>query len=204
MKRSVEDAQQTRREILEAALLEFTEAGYERATLQRIAEKASLTRGAVYHHFTNKAELLAELMTEAAAEMGMLVRQIQQDSLGLSTRQQLRNIMVGTLRHLGENARYESILRLVVAETEGHPELDKVRAVVSHMNQQNYQQLVMIFQGCLIRGELHLGVEAEMAAEALLCYQRGMHVRWLGLHSFSLDQDLEKLVDIFLKGLFLP
>lgn len=203
MKRSATDALQTRRQILEAALDEFTQVGYERSTLQNIAQRAGLTRGAVYHHFTNKAELLAELMQNAADEMTALVVHVRQASSGLAAREHLRNIMIGTLRHLGENPRYEAILRLVVSETEGHPELDQVRAVVRNMNNQNYQQLVIFFQGCRERGELPAVLEPEMAAESLLCYQRGLHIRWLSLRSFSLDQQLEALVEVLLDGLFL-
>ncbi|MEV6909311.1 TetR/AcrR family transcriptional regulator [Amycolatopsis sp. NPDC051071] len=70
MRRSPEEAAQTRRALLTAALEVFAERGYASATLAGIAERAGLTRGAVYHHFTDKAALylatIAENWGEAA------------------------------------------------------------------------------------------------------------------------------------------
>jgi AcrR family transcriptional regulator len=53
-----------RAEVLEAALQVFTELGYERATLQDVADRAGVTKGALYHYFDSKTELFLELMRE--------------------------------------------------------------------------------------------------------------------------------------------
>jgi AcrR family transcriptional regulator len=53
-----------RAEVLEAALHVFTELGYERATLQDVADRAGVTKGALYHYFDSKNELFLELMRE--------------------------------------------------------------------------------------------------------------------------------------------
>jgi AcrR family transcriptional regulator len=44
--------------LLEAAIDEFTEKGYEDATLAGIAERAGVTTGAIYNHFEGKLDLL--------------------------------------------------------------------------------------------------------------------------------------------------
>lgn len=64
MRRSAEEAAQTRRALLTAALEVFAERGYASATLAGIAARAGLTRGAVYHHFTDKAELYLATIAE--------------------------------------------------------------------------------------------------------------------------------------------
>lgn len=56
------EAEKTRRRILKAALKLFVEAGYERTTFDDVARHIGLTKGAVYWHFKNKPELLAELV----------------------------------------------------------------------------------------------------------------------------------------------
>ncbi len=45
-------------QILEAAIEEFLEKGYDGASVESIAKRAGLTKGGVYHHFTSKDEIL--------------------------------------------------------------------------------------------------------------------------------------------------
>ncbi|MER6615707.1 TetR/AcrR family transcriptional regulator [Streptomyces xantholiticus] len=49
-----------RERLVEAAVQEFGEQGYDRARVQDIARRAGLSTGAIYGNFRNKAELLAE------------------------------------------------------------------------------------------------------------------------------------------------
>lgn len=53
----------TERTILDAAKRLFLEKGYEQITLQDIANACGLTRGAIYHHFKGKEEMLDAVTT---------------------------------------------------------------------------------------------------------------------------------------------
>lgn len=57
------DRAETRRRILEAARRMFVESGFEATTMRSIASKIGYTATAVYHHFQDKAALVAELCT---------------------------------------------------------------------------------------------------------------------------------------------
>ncbi|WP_455617728.1 TetR/AcrR family transcriptional regulator [Eisenbergiella sp.] len=48
--------------ILETAMKLFIEKGYEQTTLQDIADAIGMTRGAIYHHFKDKAEMVDSVM----------------------------------------------------------------------------------------------------------------------------------------------
>ena len=61
-RRTKEEAEQTKNAILASALDLFYEKGFVRTTFDEIAKRINLTKGAVYWHFRNKADLLAELM----------------------------------------------------------------------------------------------------------------------------------------------
>ncbi|GEO86750.1 MULTISPECIES: TetR family transcriptional regulator [Alphaproteobacteria] len=65
MKRTKEEAAETKRQILKAAELLFLEQGYETVTLDEIATASSVSRGAVHFHFVNKAGLLYALRDDA-------------------------------------------------------------------------------------------------------------------------------------------
>lgn len=45
-------------DILQAAVNEFVEKGYENASMEAIAARAGLTKGGLYHHFGSKEEIL--------------------------------------------------------------------------------------------------------------------------------------------------
>jgi AcrR family transcriptional regulator len=57
-----------RQRVLEGAADEFVERGYAAASLQAIAKRAGLTRGAVYWNFKNKQELFLTLLDERIDE----------------------------------------------------------------------------------------------------------------------------------------
>ena len=58
-----ERAGQTRRQLLDAAARAFAEKGFPAVTLQDIADRAEVTKGAVYFHFMNK-EAVAVAVTQ--------------------------------------------------------------------------------------------------------------------------------------------
>ncbi|MDT9591619.1 helix-turn-helix domain-containing protein [Nocardioides zeae] len=57
-------AAQTAADVLAAAADLFAERGFAGVSLDDVAERASVTRGAVYHHYRNKAGLLAAVVAE--------------------------------------------------------------------------------------------------------------------------------------------
>jgi TetR/AcrR family acrAB operon transcriptional repressor len=57
LRRTKQESEQTRQQILRAARREFARRGVARTTLEHIATTAGVTRGAIYWHFTNKADL---------------------------------------------------------------------------------------------------------------------------------------------------
>lgn len=62
MRRSIEDAERTRLSLCEAALFAFEEKGWRGATFEAISERAGVTRGALHHHFGDKATLLRDAL----------------------------------------------------------------------------------------------------------------------------------------------
>ncbi|MBR1604740.1 MAG: TetR family transcriptional regulator [Alphaproteobacteria bacterium] len=63
-RRTKEEAEQTRKDILQAALNMFCEKGYTATTLDEIAKSIHLTKGAVYWYFRNKPDILKALIIE--------------------------------------------------------------------------------------------------------------------------------------------
>ncbi|MBW3544595.1 MAG: TetR family transcriptional regulator [Bacteroidetes bacterium] len=64
MKRTKSEAEETRSRLLQAGVEVFLEKGFDRASLEEIAQRVEMTRGAVYWHFKDKQCLFEELITE--------------------------------------------------------------------------------------------------------------------------------------------
>ena len=66
--------------ILDAATVEFATAGYENASLNRIIERAELSKGATYYYFDGKEDLYLTVLVLArraqALEPGFWLRRV--------------------------------------------------------------------------------------------------------------------------------
>jgi TetR/AcrR family transcriptional regulator, acrAB operon repressor len=63
VRKTKEEALQTRDRILDAAEQVFHAQGVAASSLQQVAEAASVTRGAVYHHFQDKTEIIEAMLS---------------------------------------------------------------------------------------------------------------------------------------------
>jgi AcrR family transcriptional regulator len=57
-----------RRQMVEAAIEVLAEAGYAQATLERIAQRAGISRGLISYHFADRDELMAAVFAKAYEE----------------------------------------------------------------------------------------------------------------------------------------
>lgn len=64
VRRTKEQAQRTRASIVESALAEFADRGVRATTLEGVAERAGVTRGAVYWHFVDKQALVLAVVAD--------------------------------------------------------------------------------------------------------------------------------------------
>ncbi|TFZ33031.1 TetR family transcriptional regulator, partial [Pseudomonas syringae] len=82
VRRTKEEAQITRSQILEAAEQAFYERGVARTTLADLATLAGVTRGALYWHFNNKADLVQALLDSLQAPLAELAAASQRADEG--------------------------------------------------------------------------------------------------------------------------
>lgn len=69
VRRTKEEAEQTRLEIIKASLDLFSEKGYSKTTFDEIAKRINKTKGAVYWHFRNKPDLLIAIIKDAIIKL---------------------------------------------------------------------------------------------------------------------------------------
>jgi TetR/AcrR family acrAB operon transcriptional repressor len=78
-RRTKEEALETRNRILDTAERVFLKTGVSRTSLEDIAEAAGVTRGAIYWHFKNKADLFEAMMERVSLPMEDMAARVDDD-----------------------------------------------------------------------------------------------------------------------------
>ncbi|GIN74473.1 hypothetical protein J14TS2_49480 [Bacillus sp. J14TS2] len=96
----------TREMIMDAARNLFIDKGYQHVSMRQIAKKLEYSHGAIYYHFTNKAELFYALVEEHFKMLELELQKIMDEAL--EPKEKLRNILLGFIRFgLTHQSHYE-------------------------------------------------------------------------------------------------
>lgn len=196
MKRTKEEAEQTRQDLLNAALVVFSRKGYAAARLSDIAQAAGVTRGAIYHHFGGKEELFIALLDDASSISTKAIEQAV--AQGGSLLEVLARILVTTFRLFEEDSRFRQVMALSLANfnldllaQRSHQEAEALVASISQA-----------LAGGIASGDLRADLDPKDAARAMLAYQNGMALLWLtNREAFSVKDNAEALAQIYLHGI---
>src|SRR3982750_1082626 len=111
VRRTKQEAEETRGRILDAAERVFHEKGVAHASLEDIAAVAEVTRGAIYWHFKDKAELFDAMMQRVVLPAEDLLEQageqVKSDPLEL-----LRHAAVSVLMRCARDERTQRIFEI--------------------------------------------------------------------------------------------
>jgi AcrR family transcriptional regulator len=109
-------------EILEAAFVEFSRHGYAVTTLDRIAERAGVTKGTIYVYFENKEHLFISMVHAIKKVTLDTLRDMFERDDG-STADLLRAQFSFIYQHIVEDKRRREVVRMLIAEAARFPEL---------------------------------------------------------------------------------
>ncbi|KOF53739.1 MULTISPECIES: TetR/AcrR family transcriptional regulator [unclassified Achromobacter] len=142
-------------QILDAALLEFSASGYAGARMDAIAQRAGLSKGGVYAHFSSKEEMFEALLVRHLHPAPLDV-----DALldGAATRQELAERIVSHLYASLARPDIACMLRLLLAESGRVPHLAaRWRRAAADAQQRDVSRLI---EGARRRGLCGNGVVA--------------------------------------------
>lgn len=112
-RKTKEDAEQTRQAILDSALQTFYEKGFSRTTFDEIARRINLTKGAVYWHFRNKADVIAALVLQKLSE-----EREQYPSEYPQTLEELRKVCIQRAVQIEKNEDFRQFLFFIIYRME--------------------------------------------------------------------------------------
>lgn len=201
MRKTKEEALQTRDDLMAAALDIFYRRGVSRASLQEIASAAGVTRGALYWHFKNKEDLFDALFQQVFSKLS---EQLRHD-IDTSSPDALHNLMRALnqmFQRMASDERYRKfcyILHLNCEHTEDN------RAIVALLQKyQNlwWQNLCAVFQVCC---QQHILPESINIRQAALYFQAlfiGLTNLWLtDPHNIDITSIAPNFINIALESL---
>jgi TetR/AcrR family acrAB operon transcriptional repressor len=200
VRRTKEEAEETKRKIVDAAVGLFEINGYEATRIEDIAEKAGLTRGAVYWHFKSKFELYGYILSMFERQLDRLVEESRHETaspvsrlrwliINMITRQE---ILVGF-----RQMKMVAVSNLKVIETSSVLQKKGEKAADKYMN-----VLGRIFADGIAAGEIRKEVDPVHAAWLTAFFVTG--AIGLNLHKpglVELQESVPDIVDLFLKGI---
>ncbi len=80
MRKTKEEAEETKKKIVESAVELFETNGYQATRIEDVAEKAGLTRGAVYWHFKTKVDLYEYILAMFEKRLDKLIEESSQQT----------------------------------------------------------------------------------------------------------------------------
>ena len=108
MRKTKEEAYQTRCNLLDAALTVFYERGVAQASLDEIAKAAGVTRGTLYWHFKNKEDLFEALFQIHYADLEQQLEQATHPSQAIDPLSSLFDSIINHLKAWSTIAIYKS------------------------------------------------------------------------------------------------
>ncbi|KKW67065.1 hypothetical protein AAV94_12010 [Lampropedia cohaerens] len=203
-RRTKEDALKTREDILDAAERLFERDGVSRTTLQAIAAEAGITRGAIYWHFKDKADLFNAMMDRIAwpIEWDYLYREDQ-----TSVREQddpigaLRAVMLECVDIIARDAQVQRLLSICSYQTEYTGEMAAVRQRMLQARGAVYARNLAAFRHPRVMAALRPGVQPEAVARTMQHALMGMIDSWvLTPGAFDLREATIDAIDLILHG----
>ncbi len=201
VRRTKEEALETRNRILDAAEAVFHARGVARPSLADIAEAAGVTRGAIYWHFKNKSDVFAamcdrvNLPVEALCAPERLAR--QEDPLG-----GIRDICAFVFRQTVVNPQWRRVFEIIFHKCEM---VQDNGAIFERQRQSHHDGTVKMrehIRMAMERGQLPADLDLDFAVNAFHAAIGGVLAHWLfAPEDFDLDTHAERMADTFVDTL---
>ena len=200
-RRTKEDAAATRSHLLDTAEAVFERCGVAGTSLAEIAAAAGVSRGAIYWHFDDKADLFNAMMERATLPLEQTDtggRFIDKDA-GLA---EVRGAMLAVLRQIATEPRLRRVFDIAIHKVEYVDEMNAVRLRQLDRRNACQAELARAFARAMRRGEMPAFTPAGSAALGLIAVFDGLLHNWmLDRTAFDLQREGERAIDIYFRGL---
>ena len=174
VRKTKEEAEETRKALIYAARRVFHECGVSRSTLEKIAAAAGVTRGAVYWHFKDKAELFFAMREDVFAP---LVERT--DAYLLSDRfdnplDAIEASITEFFRVLEDSSVVREVFEIMISRCEYVGEFASVEEEIGRPAQDFLAKIERVYQQAADKGMLRSGIDPLDAASDTWAFTSGL------------------------------
>jgi TetR/AcrR family transcriptional regulator, acrAB operon repressor len=200
-RRTKEEAAITREQLLDAAERIFRENGVTRTSLAEVAQAAGVTRGAVYWHFRDKADLFTAMCERATLPLDAALERAAvagvNDPLGM-----LRTLAITALTRLATDARSQAVFEVIFHKSELTDELATIAERKQCGQRECLLQVERVVRQAVVAGQLPVDTDTALATQALHAFMTGIMHEWVGNKAaYDLAAAAPAFIDMILAGL---
>jgi TetR/AcrR family acrAB operon transcriptional repressor len=200
-RRTKAEALATRNSLLDTAEQVFLKKGVSRTSLEDIAKAAGVTRGAIYWHFKNKAELFDAMMQRVSLPMEEMTARAGDDGRD-DPLASVRACALTVLERLTSDAQCQRVFEISCHKVEYVDEMEQLRARHIECRTECLAQIERGLRNAVKKRQLPRGVNPRYAALGLYALVDGLIMNWvLDPKALPLARAAAPLVDTFLAGL---
>ncbi|HZZ94844.1 MAG TPA: TetR family transcriptional regulator [Usitatibacter sp.] len=179
MRRTKQEAARTRSAIVEGALRCFDRYGIAHSTLEQIARESGVTRGAVYHYFGGKRDILRAIREQVSVPLLDEADTELLKSAALPALERIERFLLGVLHGLEKDPRKRVAFTVMQFKCEYVQDMGEELACAAR----NTGQLVRAFESAYrqahVDGSLAPGVKPRIAALETMMFLSGLLRLWL-------------------------
>lgn len=165
-RRTKEDALETREGILDAAEDCLLENGLARTGLEAIAIRAGVTRGAVYWHFKNKAEVVEAVINRVSVPFLHGLERVSRAD-GTTPLRDLREMLRTSFADLASTPRVRSVIEVIELRCEVPAEGDAISELRKAGMRKTQARISAAFARAAALGQLRVDMDPESCARSL-------------------------------------
>lgn len=200
-RRTKAEAESTRAAILDAAEVMFYQHGVSRTTLEKIAAAANVTRGAIYWHFQNKADLFNAMLERVRLPFQHMLDTVDANP-SADPIQQVRDLLISGLSLIASSEQHRRVLTIVFHRCEYIDELNPAVTKQDELDEQAIAVMERAFARAAAANLLRNGLCPRLAALSLHTYVGGIISQYLlKPQQCNLQQHAAAMIDAMLLGL---
>lgn len=199
-KKTKAEANITRELLLDASETVFANKGVGASTLNDIAKEAGLTRGALYHHFKDKRDLIEGIMERAL--LPHTLPEIKDASEFRSVLEYAEMRTIAFLKELNTNERLKMVNKIIHTRCEMTPGNSEVMNYYRSFLNNIFDDLNVIFETAKEKGEIEKNTCPKTAALLIFSSIHGLVDLWLyDIGNIDLETEGSTLIKMLFKSL---
>lgn len=196
-RRTKEEAEETRQLLIKTALRLFSEHGIQKTTLASVAKEAGVTRGAIYWHFKDKADMLEALWDNIIRPMEQVYAALREEKIDdplILLEQMAESFFLEAVR----NSDFQQMIRISM-QSQSDPQL-------AERSRQLCQEEMNALSGLMAKarekGVLREDLTIEAASLGYYGFIEGVVGSWINTgHRVALESEARTMARVLVQGL---